>query len=70
VSPTWFKLLDLLICRLTSCQISSIARRSNFTTMNLERTIQQAVDAKEIPGCVLVSSNRDGTSPAIHHDPG
>ncbi|KAF1933623.1 beta-lactamase family protein [Didymella exigua CBS 183.55] len=28
---------------------------------NFETAIQQAVDAKEIPGCVLLASNRDGS---------
>lgn len=30
---------------------------------DFETAIQQAVDAKEIPGCVLYASNRDGNRP-------
>lgn len=30
---------------------------------DFEASIQSAVDAQEIPGCVLFASNRDGTSP-------
>jgi hypothetical protein len=29
-----------------------------------EETIQAAVEAQDIPGCVLLSANRDGTTPS------
>jgi hypothetical protein len=31
------------------------------TMADFETTIQQAVDAEEIPGCVLLATNRDGS---------
>lgn len=36
---------------------------SHSTMADFEASIQSAVDAQEIPGCVLFASNRDGTSP-------
>jgi hypothetical protein len=33
---------------------------------DFETAIQQAVDTKEIPGCVLYASNRDGTFSSLH----
>jgi len=33
---------------------------------DFETAIQRAVDAKEIPGCVLYASNRDGKFPSIN----
>jgi hypothetical protein len=32
---------------------------------DFETAIQEAVDAKEIPGCVLYASNRDGDVPSM-----
>lgn len=35
--------------------------QTHFEMADFEKAIHEAVDAQEIPGCVLLASNRDGT---------